>query len=391
MFVQVYPDGVSFEASIPYHRLVTEFFLHTVILCQRNDIPVPAEVMARLEKMLEFIMCYTKPDGTVPLIGDGDNGRLVRLGVWDPPEREWVDHRYLLAIGAVLFKRQDFAEAASNQWEEAVWLYPAESPKIMQLAVKRCGDNPRQGVAFALADYALSGYLIAKSQDVYFLVRTGEIGTNGLGNHTHNDGLSFEWSVGNYTLIRDPGAGVYTSDYKSRYLQRSVRSHSTICIDGHELCRLSARRAFSLSGDRHIKGCLLTSPESQPVICELVMEECTGMPLGLVVYRKMELSQEGKYLVITDRIDGTGNHMVERSFVVGRVLRVDTQKSAVVFHLENGRLEIDGTSAGSIQTYVEEVPISDYFGKLDAGKILRYSNKVILPSSLQTCLRWIVD
>ncbi len=123
MFKQVYPDGVNFEASTAYHRLATELFLFVTILAQHNGHSFGLAYMERLEKMIEFVMHITKPDGTVPLIGDNDNGRLYRLKVWDPPEREWVDFRYLLAMGAVLFKREDFARAASDQWEEAIWFF----------------------------------------------------------------------------------------------------------------------------------------------------------------------------------------------------------------------------------------------------------------------------
>jgi hypothetical protein len=127
MFKQVYPDGVDFEASTSYHRLVTEMFLSAVILARLNGHEFSQPFMERLEKMVEFVMYITKPDGTVPLIGDNDNGRLHRLKVWDPPEREWVDFRYLLAIGTVLFEREDFALAAGDQWVEAICLLgPAE-------------------------------------------------------------------------------------------------------------------------------------------------------------------------------------------------------------------------------------------------------------------------
>lgn len=123
MFKQVYPDGVDFEASVSYHRLVAELLISAVLLARHNGHTFSRPFMERLEKMLEFTMYVTKPDGTVPLIGDNDNGRLHRLKVWGEPEREWVDHRYLLAIGAVLFERDEFAQAAGDQWEEAMWVF----------------------------------------------------------------------------------------------------------------------------------------------------------------------------------------------------------------------------------------------------------------------------
>lgn len=120
MQVQVYPDGVDSEGSISYHRLVTEIFLSTTLLCLKNGINFPEWYMSRLEKMIEFVMYYTKPDGKAPQIGDNDDGRLHILSNYANWDR--LDHRCLLSIGAALFKRQDFKLAAGTFHEESFWL-----------------------------------------------------------------------------------------------------------------------------------------------------------------------------------------------------------------------------------------------------------------------------
>ena len=117
---QVYLDGVNYDGSMSYHRLVTELFLSATLLCLKNGINLPQWYMNRLEKMIDFIMYYTKPDGTTPQIGDNDDGGLhiiANYGNWNR-----LDHRYLLSIGAVLFKRSDFKQAAGGFHEEAFWL-----------------------------------------------------------------------------------------------------------------------------------------------------------------------------------------------------------------------------------------------------------------------------
>ncbi len=248
MFKQVYPDGVSFEASIPYHRLVTEFFLYTVILCRRNDIAVPDEVMARLEKMLEFVMYYTKPDGTVPLIGDGDNGRLVRLKAWDPPEREWQDHRYLLAIGAVLFQRQDFTQAAGDQWEEAIWLLGESAVTLHENTVQSGGsllNLPSQ-------EFPYGGLYILRQPGAYMVLNRGSNSKNGRGAHRHNDVLSFELFVNRISWIVDPGTYTYTGDFSARNVFRSTAYHNTprvLCSEIVEQSRGSVREPFYLHPD----------------------------------------------------------------------------------------------------------------------------------------------
>jgi len=124
MKFQVYLDGVDFEGSISYHRLVTELFLSATLLCLKNGIDFPPWYMDRLEKMIEFVMYYTKPDGTAPQIGDNDDGRLHILSNYGNWNR--LDHRYLLSVGAVLFKREDFKQAAGEFHEEAFWLLGEE-------------------------------------------------------------------------------------------------------------------------------------------------------------------------------------------------------------------------------------------------------------------------
>ena len=128
MKVQVYPDGVDTEGSISYHRLVTELFLSTTLLCLKNGITFPEWYMNHLEKMIEFVMYYNKPDGTAPQIGDNDDGRLhilTNYGNWNI-----LDHRYLLSVGAVMFKRGDFKKAAGECHEEAFWLLGEEGLNI---------------------------------------------------------------------------------------------------------------------------------------------------------------------------------------------------------------------------------------------------------------------
>lgn len=124
MEVQVYPDGVDSEGSISYHRLVTELFLSATLLPLKNGITFPEWYMNRLEKMIEFERCYTKPDGTAPQIGDNDDGRLHILSNYGNWNRR--DHRYLLSIGAVLFQRGDFKHDAGEFHEEAFWLLGEE-------------------------------------------------------------------------------------------------------------------------------------------------------------------------------------------------------------------------------------------------------------------------
>ncbi len=120
----VYPDGVSFENAIAYHRLALELFTYSAILCGKNNLDLPDKFWERLEKMFEFIMYCIRPDGYMPMIGDADDGRFFIMSDYYDWDR-W-DFRYLLSIGAVLFKRRDFRKIAGKCHEEVYWLFGNE-------------------------------------------------------------------------------------------------------------------------------------------------------------------------------------------------------------------------------------------------------------------------
>ena len=80
---QVYSDGVDHEMSIPYHRLVAEIFLVGGLYLRRSSADAPTAYWDQLERMFDFTAAYTRPDGTVPIWGDADDGRVLPFR-WPP-------------------------------------------------------------------------------------------------------------------------------------------------------------------------------------------------------------------------------------------------------------------------------------------------------------------
>ena len=88
---QVLSDGVCFEASLPYHRLVAELFLLPVLARRNVGLNVDDAYLKRLKSMGIFTAAATRPDGTVPVWGDADDGRALPLGT-----QLINDHQYLV-------------------------------------------------------------------------------------------------------------------------------------------------------------------------------------------------------------------------------------------------------------------------------------------------------
>src|SRR5207302_519851 len=105
-------------------------------------VPVPPHVMQRLSKMFDFMLAYTRPDGTFPQIGDNDDGRLANLD--DEPVGS---HQRHLAVGGALLERPELLAAAGDAIETAVWLC---GPGVLGQArqVTEVGSTPFAGGGF---------------------------------------------------------------------------------------------------------------------------------------------------------------------------------------------------------------------------------------------------
>ena len=382
LFKQVYPDGVSFEGSIAYHRLATELFLSPVILCRLNSISVPDEVMARLEKMLEFVMHYTKPDGTVPSIGDADNGRLYRLKTWNPVEWEWTDHRYLLAIGAVIYGRKDFARAPGDQWEDALWLLGKRT-----MDFKRDLER-KELLPLELESriFPIGGVYIMRHVDSYLIVDAGLNGQNGNGGHAHNDALGFEVSGFGENWIVDPGTFIYTMDYKQRNLFRSTSFHNVVMVNNTEINRMDERRLFSLREDA--KPVVKDWYQSDDVNC-LIAEHSGYKRLSppLTHKRAFALIKSTSLFLIWDHLQSTKQHSIDVFFHLGP--HTEIQKvTATSLHLVSTRFEDIGfllmaaRFPPGLAVHIEDGWISPAYGCKSRAPVARFHIEGEMPMDL---------
>lgn len=244
---QVHPDGMDYEASLPYHRLVTEMTLHAVALCRINSVAVPREVEERLRAMLEVIAIVTQPDGTAPIIGDADDGRLLPLGVHADPDYAAHDYRYLLALGSLVLEDAPptWAVSAGDQWQDALWCFGAE-------AVGRWKASSLQPVPHLTSRaFPQGGLYVMRHADLHLTIRAGSIGQDGAGGHAHNDLFSVTLTAYGRPLLIDAGSYTYTADPQARNAFRSTAYHNTLQVDGEEINRLPSD-PFRLYADAHV-------------------------------------------------------------------------------------------------------------------------------------------
>ena len=375
---QVYPDGVDYEGSISYHRLVTELFLSASILCLRNGITFPDWYMGRLEKMVEFVMYYTKPDGTAPQIGDNDDGRLHILANYGNWSR--FDHRYLLSIGAVLSDRPDFKKAAGKFHEEALWLTGEEG-------LRKFSGLPTMEAFVASKAFIEGGFYIMRYGDLYMIVDCLPNSWQAPSGHKHNSQLSFELFAGDKSFIIDPGAYIYTADKDMRNLFRSTRYHNTVVVDDEEQNRIDEDELFGMGLDASVKVIRWDVTDEY----DLLDAEHNGyerLKNPVIHRRQIFFNKKEGYWIIRDTLTGRGEHQFDLYFHLAPLkVELDKESPLVV------RTETEGANLAIIPLESEDISIDilqgwvsyQYGVKLEAP-VVKYSKKGYTPASFCSVL-----
>jgi len=331
MFKQVYPDGIDFEASTCYHRLVLELFFYSTFfavqsvkpeienekrdtLSSEDDYKTIAEEIfgvkyaTRLYKMFDAVLYLLKPNGRMPQIGDNDNGQFIKLY-----PREVLDMRYLLALGAVFFKEpkwkiKEFFESDEDIAEVRI-LYGKKGVEIWNSLEWNSLKNINSK---AFTD---SGWYVMRNDKDYCIISCGPNGQNGKGGHCHNDKLSFELCINGKDIIVDPGTYVYTSLPEWRNKFRSTACHNTVIIDEKEQNRFAENNLFFTENDSIIEIEKWKTFEEYDIL-EVVYNKQKRIKDSITHCRQFIFNKKEKQLEIVDIFKGEGEHRLEWNLIL---------------------------------------------------------------------------
>jgi len=297
----VQSDGVYFEQSSYYHRYTTDFYLHLWMLLRANKNAAPPELTEKLRLLLDHLMYITRPDGTTPLLGDDDGGRLLNLG-----DRPVNDFRPTLSAGAALFGRADCKFVSGGASPETLWLVgPAGLNGLDRIEAR---EPAQQSIAFETGGYyVMRDGWTANSN--YLLFDGGPHGTSNCG-HAHADALSFELTVSGRTLLVDPGTHTYTGSKQLRDWFRSTAAHNTLTIDGES----SSVPAGPFSWETIARSACSTWISRKRF--DYVVASHDGfsrLPFPAIHIRTI-LFIKNNYWVVRDRIESPGGHRIQSWF-----------------------------------------------------------------------------
>ncbi len=257
---QVTPEGVQREWSPSYHMLVASLLVQALAVARDNGHEAPPSLHELTEKMFDFWLAMTAPDGSTPMFGDTQR----RPGARPDPEP--------MRIAARLFGK----------------------PELAAMAERRPGPRP----AWLSRAFAASGmYFLRSGWDPEAVFVALHASPPAISGHDQPDNGTFELYFGGRWLIADSGAFAYpnTPFAAERDWFRRTAAHATLTLDG----------ANSTNAPRHLL--FQTGPHGDAVVFE-------NESYPRLVHRRSVFFPERRWVVLVDEALGDAPGVLEVHF-----------------------------------------------------------------------------
>lgn len=176
---QILPDGMHFERSAMYHKIILEDLIRLIYWIRQRDKAKATQFRSTLQKMTDCIYSLENGMGKTPFFNDASDG--------------------VAKTSVCLLK------TVKNQFQ----IKPQE--KLM---------------------FYESGYCKLYNGDKAVIFDAGKLGPDYQAGHSHCDTLSFEMSINEEPFIVNSGTYQYQSHLRSFF--RSSQAHNTVLIDSDQ-------------------------------------------------------------------------------------------------------------------------------------------------------------
>ncbi len=348
---QVFADGVDFEASTAYHRLVLELFFLPACYREAQGLSIPETYRQRLIEMARYAQAYSRSNGSVPLWGDADDARVLPFGV-----QSINDHRYLSALIGVKWQIADLIEQFAGPVGEIYWLCGAEAlQKLRQGSVTQFSPASKA--------FRSGGFYIMRNATDHIFIDCGPIGLAGRGGHGHNDCLAFEAMLDNVLLISDCGAYVYTASYEQRNLFRSTAYHNTPQIDGEEINRFIRWDDLWHFHKDAVHSVLAWKTTTENDLFKGSHSGYLRLPQPIMPKRSISLHHATHTLTIKDEFTGAGTHCYQIPLhLAANVEPTLNAEQDVILRAQGKQFLLTWKEKKSWQLAIEDARISPSYG-----------------------------
>ncbi|MBI4740020.1 MAG: alginate lyase family protein [Betaproteobacteria bacterium] len=330
-------DGVNREQAFYYQHQVMDMMLIAGLICRANGAGLGAEYWERLERMMEFVAAIMDCAGNVPLVGDADDGLIVRLG----QETGGSPYRSLLAAGALLFDRADLKARAGRLDDKTRWLFGARCDARWEAiagtahATHATQPGPRREfvefVEFAEGGYRILGDKFGTPDEVRIVADAGPLGYLSIAAHGHADALSFTLSLGGEPVLIDPGTYAYHTQPLWRNYFRGTSAHNTVRVDGMDQSVIGGNFLWL---DKAGATCLHWASDAGEDVFAGSHDGYERLPDKLTHLREIRLDKRSRRVCITDRLECAGRHEVELfwHFAPGCQVSLNGDAATVIIH-----------------------------------------------------------
>jgi uncharacterized heparinase superfamily protein len=278
---QVLGDGGHFERTPGYHGTVLKDYLEIALLLERNTDGCPAWVREAVRRLAFFLREILGPRQRIPLVKD-------------------------TAYDAA--PNPDELLNAAAGWLNEPRLKPAAAPGLETFLLlgdagwKKVSGWPEAPPSIGATALRASGFYMLRGRDgEHAIIDAGKPCPDYLPAHAHADIFSFEYHVRGVPVIVD--SGVY--EYKAgpwRDFFRSTRAHNTVEIAGQNSSEVWASFRVGRRARPHVKVWQPAPGRAELLAAHDGYRYLKGKP----VHERAMLWREGEYLIIIDRVTGTG-------------------------------------------------------------------------------------
>ncbi len=342
---QILPDGMHYERSLMYHKIILEDFLRVYYALYTSGHPCDAEkLLPAVRSMASALADLEQGFGhRTPLFNDAGNN----------------------------------AGKKSRQLQKAVNSLPgpaacrAEKRK-QQLKVPGLQRREETGVRI----FKDSGYYKLLADGIAVLFDCGDIGPSYMGGHAHCDCLSFELAVSTRCMFVNSGTGCYQGEHRTFF--RSTRAHNTVMTDDREQAQLWGEHR---AGRRmtHIEG----------TVGRNMLAGRFRNFLGDLFQRTVKWEHSRRTLVITDRIRAGDKkmHTARQFFHLAPEYSYRTEGNRI--HIMEGKccravMRIPAESRYQIHRNGEITLYAEDFGRYEKKQVLEIRTRFEGSIRLQT-------
>ena len=393
IYKQNYADGVNKEQAIYYQHEVIDMMLIALMFYKQNGSDFNEEYYVQLEHMIEFISSMLDVNGHLPMIGDADDALIIKFS----QEDTFSVYQSILATGAVLFEREDFAKQAKRIDDKTRWLLgDVAELKFNELLKKKNNTKHHQlkrKMSYPQGGYYFFGKDFGTNNEVLGVVDCGLLGFLSIAAHGHADALAFNLSVAGDEVLIDPGTYAYHTNGEWRKYFKGTSAHNTVRIDKQNQSEDGGNFLWLFKA---VAKCELFEHDDESQMFIGTHNGYSRLNDPVKHTRKVDYVLSANEFLISDYFECKDSHLVELFWHFAEGCEISSVNEKVIIRSNNAKLEISMLNGvGDLRIYFgdEKIPlgwISRKFNHKVPCYTLVFSTGIIGSSEIVTKLK-IID